>query len=138
MQHKDKKDPRQRQMYDVRCLMLSIECKSQWQGHTKEPLPEGVHRGKSNSRAAYREQITTAGTHPREPPPEASIAARATAEPPIECKSQWQGNTKEPPPEGVHRGKSNSRASYRVQITMPKRAAARKRPSRQEQQQSRL
>ena len=70
--------------------------------------------------------------------PKASIAARATAEPPIvarataelpiDCKSQWQTRKGGPPPQGVNRGKSNSRASYcgksnsgasyKLQITM--------------------
>ena len=70
------------------------------------------HRGKSYSRAPHRLQITMAGTH-----------------------------TREPPPEDVHCGKRISRASYTTQIIVAqthKRAAARRCPSRPKQQQSLL
>ena len=93
---------------DVECVMLStarataehfIECKSQWQGHTQdEPPPEGVNqrqprrRGKHNSRASYRRQITKAATRIGEPAPEGVHRGKrysgATAAPPMDCKSQ--------------------------------------------------
>ena len=47
------------------------------------------------SRSFKRLQITMAGTHRREPAAKGSTVASATAEPPIDCKSQWQGHINE-------------------------------------------
>ena len=58
---------RRRQSVASATVEPPLDCKSQWQGHTQESRREGVNRGKCNSRASQRVQITTAGTHTREP-----------------------------------------------------------------------
>ena len=111
--------------------------------HTREPPPEGVNRGKSNSKALYRVQITMAGT--REPPPKAVNRDKSNSKTSIECKSQWQGHTQESrrpkasmaasataePPSKPETANHNGRDTH-------KRTAARRRQSRQAQQQSLL
>ena len=47
----------------------------------------------------------------------ATIAARATADPPIDCTSQCQGHTNEPAT-AARATYSNTRPSHRLQITM--------------------
>ena len=155
--------------------------------HTSEPAPEGVHRGKRYSRASCRLQITMAGTRAREPPegvhrgkpytrgpyrlqmtmagthtqesrrPKASIVASATAEPPIDCKSQWQGHAKdsrrpkasiaasaraEPPIERKSQWQRHTQDSRRPKASIGRdtlrTAAAPRRQSRQALQQSLL
>ena len=47
---------------------------------TGEPQTKGNNRGKTNSRATYRQQITMSGTQKEEPPaPRRQVAARAAA-----------------------------------------------------------
>ena len=75
--------------------------------HTREPTLQGVNRGSATAEPPRGQRHT-----PESRRPKASIVASATAEPPIECKSQWQEHIEEPAPQGVNRGSATAEPPF--------------------------